>query len=170
MVRLAAGVVAVVTLIQDRALSEEYEGCSVAPGCPFRVKCISGSLHNGILESGMHRLASFVAILLLLVTVSPALACVTDRAMSHEESVCCRTMHHQCGQMVKQGCCRMELRSGERPQLLASAPHTDVHWAVVARLASTAVSHRMIVLSLLQSPVEHAPPGLLTAKATVLRI
>jgi hypothetical protein len=118
----------------------------------------------------MRRFASFVAILLLLVTVSPALACVTDRAMSHEESVCCRTMHNQCGQMVKQGCCRMELRTGERPQLLATAPHTDVHWAVVARLASTAVRDRMIAVSLLQSPAEHAPPGLVAAKVAVLRI
>jgi hypothetical protein len=118
----------------------------------------------------MRRFASLVAIFLLLATVSPALACVTDRAMSHEESVCCRTMHNQCGQMVKQGCCRMELRTGERPQLLATAPHTDVHWAVVARLSSIGVPDRMIALSLQQSPAEHRPPGLLTAKLAVLRI
>lgn len=118
----------------------------------------------------MRRFASLVAIFLLLATVSPALACVTDRAMSHEERVCCRTMPGQCSRMVKQGCCRMELRTGERPQLLATAPHTDVHWAVVARIASIAVPDRMSALSLLQSPAEHAPPGLVTAKVAVLRI
>jgi hypothetical protein len=26
-------------------------------------------------------------------------------------------MHNNCGQMAKQGCCRMELRSDDRPQL-----------------------------------------------------
>lgn len=118
----------------------------------------------------MRRFASFVAIFLLLATVSPALACVTDRAMSHEESVCCRTMHSQCSRMMKQGCCGIELRTGERPQLLARAPHTDVHWAVVARLASIAVHDRMIALSLLKSPADQSPPGLLTAKIAVLRI
>ena len=102
-------------------------------------------------------------ILLLLATISPALACVTDRPLNREESACCLTMHHKCGQMVKQGCCRMELRTGERPQLLSKAPHTDAHWAVVARLTSIAVPDRMITLSLLQSPADHAPPGLLTA-------
>jgi hypothetical protein len=134
------------------------------------VNAVGGSLYKAILVSGMRRFASFVAIFLLLATVSPALACVTDRAMSHEESACCRTMHNKCGQMVKQGCCRMELRTGERPQLLATAPHTDVHWAVVARLASSAIPDRTIALSLLQSPAEHAPPGLLTAKIAILRI
>jgi hypothetical protein len=115
----------------------------------------------------MRSFASFVAILLLLVTVSPALACVTDRAMSHEESACC-TMHNNCGQMAKQGCCRMELNSDDRPQLEATAPHTDVHCAVVARLGSIAVPDRMIAVS--RPPAEHAPPGLVTAKAAVLRI
>jgi hypothetical protein len=119
----------------------------------------------------MRRLASLVAIFLLLATVAPALACVTDRAMSQEESVCCRTMHNKCGQMVRQGgCCRMELRTSERPQLLATAPHTDVHWAVIARLGSIAIPDRMIAQSRLQTPADHAPPGLLSAKIAVLRI
>lgn len=135
------------------------------------MKRIDGSLHSAILVSDMRRFASFVAIFLILATVSPALACVTDHAMSHEESICCRTMHNKCGQMVmKQGCCRMELRTGEHPQLLATAPHTDVHWAVVARLASIVIPDQMIAPALLQTPAEHAPPGLLTTKIAVLRI
>jgi hypothetical protein len=62
----------------------------------------------------------------------------------------------------------MELRTSERPQLLAAAPHTDVHWAVIARLGSLAIPDRTI--SQLQTPADHAPPGLLTAKIAVLRI
>lgn len=118
----------------------------------------------------MRRLASLVAIFLLLSTVSPALACVTNRAMSHEESACCRIMHSKCGQMVKQGCCRMELRTGDRPQLLANAPQTNVHWAVVARLGSVTTPDRPISPLLLHTSIEHAPPGLVTAKIAVLRI
>jgi hypothetical protein len=117
----------------------------------------------------MSRLASLIAIFLLLVTVSPALACVTNRTMSRDESVCCRSMHNQCAHMEKQGCCRMELRSGERPQLLATGPHPDVRWAVIARLVSIAASDRAISQSP-RSPAEHAPPGLLIGKLTVLRI
>ncbi|HEX6495614.1 MAG TPA: hypothetical protein VF018_09035 [Acidobacteriaceae bacterium] len=117
----------------------------------------------------MSRLASLIAIFLLLATVSPALACVTDRTMSQEESVCCRSMHNNCAHMEKQGCCRMELRSGERPQLLATGPHMDVRWAVIARLDSIAASDR-VILQLPHSPAEHAPPGLLIGKLAVLRI
>lgn len=132
--------------------------------------CTDDNPQDAILESGMRRLASLVAIFLLLATVSPALACVTDRAMSQQESVCCRTMHNKCGQMVRQGCCRMELRTSERPQLLATAPHTDVHWAVIARVGSIAPADRAIAQLRLQTPAGHAPPGLLTAKFAVLRI
>lgn len=119
---------------------------------------------------GMRRLASFVAIFLLLSTVSPALACVTNRAMSHEESACCRTTHGKCGQMVKQGCCRIELRTSERPQLLATAPETNVLRAVVARLGSISAADRTNSPLLLQTAMDHAPPGFLAAKFAVLRI
>jgi hypothetical protein len=118
----------------------------------------------------MRRLASLVAIFLLFSTVSPALACVANRAMSHEESACCSTLHTKCAQMVKQGCCRMELRTSERPQLLATAPETNVHWAVVARLGSISTADRMNSPLLLQTAMDHAPPGFLAVTIAVLRI
>jgi hypothetical protein len=118
----------------------------------------------------MRRLASLVAIVLLFFAVSPALACVANRAMSHEESACCRMLHSSCGQMVKQGCCRMELRTSERPQLLAAAPETNVHWAVVARLGSISAADRPNSLLLLPSAMDHAPPGSLAVTIAVLRI
>jgi hypothetical protein len=118
----------------------------------------------------MRRLASFVAIILLLSTASPALAWVTNRAMSHEESACCRTTHGTCGQMVKQGCCRIELRTSERAQLLATAPQTNTLWGVVARLGSIGAADWTNSPLLLQMAMDHAPPGFLPAKFAVLRI
>jgi hypothetical protein len=90
--------------------------------------------------------------------------------MSHEESACCGTLHTKCAQMVKQGCCRMELRTSERPQLLATAPETNVHWAVVARLGSVSAADRPNSPLLLQTAMDHAPPGFLAVTIAVLRI
>ena len=120
----------------------------------------------------MRLLFSIVAILVLLVTALPAMACATDRAMSHEESACCRAMHNQCDGMATQGCCRMDLRTGERPQLLTAAPHTDIHWAVFAQLVPSSTLGQGISLTLQwqQTPAQHPPPGLVAAKTTVLRI
>ena len=118
----------------------------------------------------MRRLASLVAILLLLSAVAPVLACVTGTAMSHEESACCRSMHGQCGDMAKTGCCRTEVKTDETPQIAATSPTVDVHWIVVAQLAPLALPAQSIAPVSLQIPLEHLPPGLLTAKITVLRI
>ena len=51
----------------------------------------------------MRRLASFVAILLMLTAAAPVMACLTNVVMSHEESACCRAMHGQCGHMAEDG-------------------------------------------------------------------
>ena len=121
-------------------------------------------------ENVMRRLASIVAILLLLTAVTPVLACVTGGAMSREESACCRSMHGQCEEMAKMGCCRTEVQKDEAPQIAATSPATDIHWVCIAQLAPLAASmQRHAIISLL-SPIEHSPPGLLTTKVTVLRI
>ena len=65
----------------------------------------------------MRRLASIVAILLLLAAAAPVMACMTSVVMSREESAYCRAMHGQCGGMTKMGCCRMEIRTDETPQI-----------------------------------------------------
>jgi hypothetical protein len=118
----------------------------------------------------MRRFASIVAIFLLLTSVAPVLACVTGGAMSREESACCRSMHRQCEQMAKMGCCRTEVRTEEAPQMVATSPATDVHWVCVAQLVPFDASVPAIAAVSLQVPIEHSPPGLLTTKITVLRI
>jgi hypothetical protein len=116
----------------------------------------------------MRRLASIVALLLLLSAAAPVLACMTDSTMSHEENACCRAMHGNCGEMAKTGCCRTELRTDEHPQIATKVPSIDIHWAVIDWL-TPAVAAVQTVPSL-RAPDEHSPPGLLTAKTTVLRI
>jgi hypothetical protein len=118
----------------------------------------------------MRRLASIVAILLLLTAVAPVLACVTGGAMNREENACCRSMHGQCGEMAKMGCCRTEVRTDETPQIAATFQSTDVHWVCVAQLAPLAASVQNLAFVSMRVPVEHSPPGLLTTKITVLRI
>ncbi len=123
-----------------------------------------------ILNLAMRRLTSILAILLLLITAAPVLACVTGAAMSHEESACCRAMHGQCGEMAKQGCCRTEVRTDNTPQIAATSPAVSVHWICVAHLPSLPSPARLAVPTVWHVPDEHSPPGLLTAKTTVLRI
>jgi hypothetical protein len=118
----------------------------------------------------MRRLASIVAIFLLLTAAAPVLACVTGVAMSHEESACCRAMHGQCSEMTKMGCCRTEVRSEGTPQIAATSPVVDVQWVCVALLSALPTPVRFASPIVWHVPEEHYPPGLLTAKTTVLRI
>jgi hypothetical protein len=118
----------------------------------------------------MRRLASIVAVFLLLTAVAPVLACVTGGAMSREESACCRSMHGRCGEMEKMGCCRTEVRTDETPQIAATSPVTDVHWVCVAQLAPLAAPVLPFASVSLLVPIEHSPPGLMTTKIIVLRI
>ena len=118
----------------------------------------------------MRRLASFVAILLLLLTAAPVLACVTDSSMTLEERSCCRSMHGDCGEMAKTGCCRTEFRADVHPQLAGSAPHLRLALILVDWLAPTYSPVLTTNVALFRSPDEHSPPGLLVARMTVLRI
>jgi hypothetical protein len=118
----------------------------------------------------MKCLASIVALLLLLSTGAPVMACVTGTAMSHEESACCRAMHGNCGEMAKTGCCRTEVRTDEHPQIATTAPSIELHWAVMDRLIPAFAAVQTLPSSFFDIPSEHSPPGLITAKTTVLRI
>jgi hypothetical protein len=118
----------------------------------------------------MRRLPSIVAILLLLSTAAPVLACVTGSTMSREESACCRSMHGNCREMAKMGCCQTEVRTNVNPQIATKIPSVDLHWAVIDWLAPAVVDIQTIPSSLLSAPDEHSPPGLITARTTVLRI
>jgi hypothetical protein len=118
----------------------------------------------------MRRLTSIVAILLLLTAAAPVMACLTSVLMSQEESVCCRAMHGQCGHMEKMGCCRTQVRADDTPQIAATSSPTDVQWVRVGRLLSFSTPVRFVASTVWLVPNEHSPPGLLTAKTTVLRI
>lgn len=118
----------------------------------------------------MRRLTSIVAILLLLTSAAPVMACLTSMVMNHEESACCRAMHGQCGHMEKMGCCQTEVRTGDTPQVAATSPATDVQWVCVAYLSSLSARVNSVASIVSRMPDEHSPPGLLTAKTTVLRI
>jgi hypothetical protein len=118
----------------------------------------------------MRRLASIVAILLLLTAAAPVMACLTNVVMSHEESACCQAMHGRCGGMEKMGCCRTEVRTDETPQSAATSPATDVHWICVAYLPTLPAPIHVIATTVQRMPDEHSPPGLLAVKTTVLRI
>jgi hypothetical protein len=118
----------------------------------------------------MRRIASVVAIFLLLAAAAPVMACVTSVVMSREESACCRAMHGQCGKMPKMGCCRTEVRTEETPQIASASPAIDVQWVCVAHLPSLATPAHSVASTTWRAPDEHSPPGLLAAKTTVLRI
>jgi hypothetical protein len=118
----------------------------------------------------MRRFVSIVAMMFLLSTAAPVLACVAGGAMSHAESACCAAMHGNCGEMAKSGCCRTEVKSDEHPQIAANAPSIEFHWAVIHWLTFASAPVQVVPPSLLNTPDEHSPPGLLTAKITVLRI
>jgi hypothetical protein len=118
----------------------------------------------------VRRLASFVAIFILLSTAAPLLACMTGKAMNQEESACCRSMHGNCGDMAKMGCCKTEVKTDQSPQLATAAPAMNIHFAVIAWLAPLLPSVQTLHPSLFRSPDEHSPPGLLTAQISVIRI
>jgi hypothetical protein len=118
----------------------------------------------------MRRFASIVAVLLMLTAAAPVMACVTSVVMSREESACCRSMHGQCRQMEKMGCCRTEVRTDETPQIAATSPATDVQWVCVTHVVTFPTPLHLVTSTVWRVPDEHSPPGLLAARTTVLRI
>lgn len=117
----------------------------------------------------MRRLLSLAAVLLLLASAAPVMACVTNLAMNSTESACCRSMHGQCGEMVKQGCCQTVVHNNS-PQLAVESATLAFHWTVIAEQG------RFMQPVALDTPMrrvsfaEHSPPGLRIAQITVLRI
>jgi hypothetical protein len=117
----------------------------------------------------MRRLAGFLAIFALLLTAAPLMACMTESAMTQEESACCQAMHGKCEGMEKMGCCRTEVRADDHPQAAASAPVIDLHLAVVDWLEPF-VFQTQNASSAFGIAQGHSPPGLVIARITVLRI
>lgn len=117
----------------------------------------------------MRRLISLVAVLLLLASAAPVMACVTNLAMSHEESACCRSMHGQCGEMAKQGCCQTVVHN-DAPQFATESATLAIHWTVLAQVTSLTRPVALDNPTWQMFLAEHSPPGLLIAQTTVLRI
>jgi hypothetical protein len=90
--------------------------------------------------------------------------------MTREERACCRSMHGDCGEMAKTGCCRTEFQADVRPQLATSAPDLQLAFLLVGWLTSVFTPLPAVDLAVLHFPDEHSPPGLLIARMTVLRI
>ncbi len=117
----------------------------------------------------MRRLISLVAVLLLLASAAPVMACVTNLAMSHEESACCRSMHGQCGEMAKQGCCQTVVHN-DGPQFATEVATLAVHWTVLTLVTNLTRPVALDNPARQMFLAEHSPPGLLIARTTVLRI
>lgn len=118
----------------------------------------------------MRRLSAFLAILLLLSTVAPLMACVTGSAMSSEESACCRSMHGDCGDMAKMGCCHKQIKTDSATQAVAFAQLPQIQWIAVAFPARLSECVSLTSRAAFDAPQEHSPPGLQIARTTVLRI
>ena len=136
---------------------------------PFPRNRRTGCLCNAYIVL-MRRFAGIVALLLLFSGAAPVLACMTTGTLNSQESACCRSMHHECGDMAKLGCCRTEIRIDGHPQLPGASPSFDLHWVVVNWLPPSAIAPEVVTASFLSAPREHSPPGLLATKITVLRI
>jgi hypothetical protein len=113
-------------------------------------------------------------ILLLVMTVAPAMACmVPDAQMSAQERACCRTMKNQCGQMgmpASHGCCQKVPQS------------TQINALDTKTVTGHPVVHTVILLTIfdLAPPValvgdwidrpEYSPPKSPPSTISILRI
>jgi hypothetical protein len=120
----------------------------------------------------MRRFSAFIVILLLLLTAAPLMACVTGNAMSQPESACCRTMHGNCGDMEKMGCCQKQFTTDTSPQLTTATPSTEpnIQWSVITYAPGTSHLVALVLRAQYQLPAEHSPPGLRIVETTNLRI
>ena len=119
----------------------------------------------------MRRLASLVAILLMLVMASPLLACVSQLTMTPAERACCVSMRGQCDHVAAHRCCQIHVRNdlSQIPAQKADAPQLTL--AAVAPDAPSFLSipgPQTVSFSVQESD---RPPPLLEHLATiVLRI
>ena len=86
------------------------------------------------------------------------------------ERDCCKQMHGKCGDMAKQGCCRVEVHTdlNQLPSQMTIAPIQPV--ALVAIVYPRVMDMRAASGYRWRVPNEHSPPGLLIANSAVLQI
>lgn len=105
----------------------------------------------------------------MFVMMLPTLACAAIATTCMEQD-CCRQMNGKCGDMAKQGCCHVQVRTD--PQQLPSRVVSDAVLPVttVAILYSPTFKLPASSGHTWHLPEEHSPPGLLVASTIVLRI
>lgn len=106
----------------------------------------------------------------MLVMMMPVLACAATPKMTRVEQDCCQQMHGKCGEMAKQGCCQIEVRSDsiQLPAHVVAAPVLPL--VAIAFLYPLLVGLPSSAGYPGQFPNQHSPPGLLIVSTTVLRI
>lgn len=117
----------------------------------------------------MRRFTSFAAVLIMFVMMLPVLACAAT-PMTPMEQDCCQQMHRKCGDMAKQGCCRVEVRSDLQQLPSRVVMDAVLPVATVAIVYSPMVEMPMSPGHAWKVPDEHSPPGLVIASTIVLRI
>ena len=117
----------------------------------------------------MKRLASIVAILLLLLTAAPVMACVADQAQTPAQAECCRQMHGDCGAMATTGCCPSDVR--EQAAQTAAMALLPVLQATASGAATALVVPAGRGLAARRvAPAQHSPPRPDSAAPSILRI
>jgi hypothetical protein len=118
----------------------------------------------------VRRFTGIAAVVLMLVMMLPALACASSPRVNRVEQDCCQQMHGNCGEMAKQGCCRIEVGNdlNQLPARVTTLPVLPVHVTTLFHALSIALPASTGYLW--HVPDEHSPPGLLISSITVLRI
>jgi hypothetical protein len=113
-------------------------------------------------------------ILLLVITVAPAMACmVPDVQMSAQERACCRMMKNQCGQMgmpASHGCCQKAPQSTQINALDTKTVtvHPVVHTVILLTMVELAPP--VAAIGEWMDRPEYSPPKSPPATISILRI
>jgi hypothetical protein len=82
----------------------------------------------------MNSVRQFGIVVLLLLWLAPAMACIApDAQLTQQERACCRMMKNQCGQMempASHGCCQKDIQSAHHDALKTKP--VDIHPDVAA--------------------------------------
>lgn len=118
----------------------------------------------------VRRFVSVVAVAVMVLMMLPVFVCAATPGMSVMERDCCKQMHGKCGDMAKQGCCRVEVHRdlNQLPSQMIVAPIPPA--ALMAIVYPRAMELPSAARYRWRVPNEHSPPGLSVANSTVLRI
>jgi len=124
---------------------------------------------SGVKLKQMRRLTSFVAVLLMLVTASPMMACVSALSMTPAEKACCAAMQGHCEQMPGHSCCQAHVRNDFSQSPAQQSDLSQIHFPVAAIVPDVAplLSDKAVFSA---SDTDRPPPLLRHIATTVLRI